>query len=202
MGMRTEVIFDEATHTYTAGGVILPSVTQVLPQKDFFVDAERLEECRKEGKINHAIVQQYFSDGDTMGLPLLEGLRRFIAEHPELGAFVGSEVRMASRFRFAGTADMLFKNGVVDLKRSIGDRRIHALQTEGYAILAEEAGIINPTKIRIILTIDDDGGYKAVPVWNELARPVFFSCVKRWWAKDEQQKTAIDDVISKYMRIA
>ena len=131
--MRPEVVFDEANHTYTAGGVILPSVTQVLPQKDFVVDAERLEECRKEGKINHAIVQQYFKDGDTMGMPLLEGLRRFIAEHPELGRFVGSEVMLASRFRFAGTADMLFENGVVDLKRSIGDRRIHALQKIGRA---------------------------------------------------------------------
>lgn len=201
--MRTSgVIFDASTHTYTAGGVVLPSVTQVLPKNDFFVSPERLEECRQEGKINHAIVQQYFKDGDTMGMPLLESLRRFIAEHPEIGRFVGSEVMLASRFRFAGTADMLFENGVVDLKRSIGDRRIHALQTEGYAILAEENGLINPTKIRIILTIDDDGKYKAVPVWNDLARPVFFSCVKRWWAKDEQQKTAIDDVISKYMKIA
>jgi len=50
--MPEEFTFDEDTHTYTLDGVVLPSITQVLPYEIY----DNLPDCRERGKAVHRMV--------------------------------------------------------------------------------------------------------------------------------------------------
>lgn len=200
--MRLE--YDDATHTYLADGVKYPSVTEVLPKQPGhdFVSADRMAQTSEDGKYRHHRISRHLLRADGEEITELSGLEvgvdRFISEHPEFGAFVGSEKILVSRFRYAGTADILFENAVVDVKRTIGNKRIHSLQCAGYHTAAVESGIIGRNQNWWILQIDDNGKYKAVNVFNALAEPLFLSLVKAWW-NPEQYIAATDAAVNQYI---
>ena len=191
--------YNDELHEYRMGDIVFPSVTQVLPQKGFFVSAERLEECRREGKQNHADAEIFLLSGETFGSEYAEGVKRFMQNVPkEWGKLIGSEVRLWSKHKYAGTADLLFENAVVDMKRTFGDKQIHALQLAGYHFAAVERGLINRNTNHYILTIKD-GNPKWVNVYHELAEIMFLSLVRRWWTKDEALKAKIDHSVNQYL---
>ena len=194
--------YNDELHEYRFEGRVIPSVTQVLPQKSFFVSAERLEECRREGKQNHADAELFLLSGETFGSEYAEGVKRFMQNIPnvpaEWGKFIGTEVRLWSKHKYAGTADLLFENAVVDMKRTFGDKQIHALQLAGYHFAAVERGLINRNTNHYILTIKD-GNPKWVNVYHELAEIMFLSLVRRWWTNDEALKDKIDHSVNQYL---
>jgi len=188
--MCPQVTFDESTHTYFMDGIKAPSVTEVMPKQagHSFVSAERMEETSIDGKWRHSLVEQYMirrNKGENAKTPIEIGLSDFLFVHPEFGKFIGSEVLLWSHFRYAGTADLLFENAVVDVKRTMGAKKYHALQTAGYHRAAVERGKIKTNRNHWILELHDDGTYKAVNVWNELADVMFVSLVKAWWEPDK-----------------
>lgn len=200
--MCSEVVFDDATHTYRMSGIIIPSVTGVMPKQagHAFVSPERMAETSEDGKYRHHRIQKHFDDGRHSETPFDAGIERFISEHPEFGAFVGAEVVLWSQFRYAGTADLLFENAVVDAKRTMGAKRYHALQTAGYCNAAVERKYIAENRNHWILQIDDDGNYKAVNVWNELSKVMFLSLVKAWW-EPEKYRENVDRTINNYLNM-
>lgn len=187
---RSRIEFDPATHTYRVDGKVVPSVTQLLPKQDYFVSDERLAECAEEGTANHEAVKEFLQTGEsTCGYT--DAVKKFMNDmKSEIGGLVCFEIPLPSARGFAGTPDMIFEHAVVDLKRTFGNRKIHALQTAGYNILAVENGLIYPTKKHYILVCYEDGGYDLNMVYDSLAEMTFLSLV---------QKYKIDKALEYYM---
>lgn len=183
------VIFDEATHRYSVDGVFFPSVTQVLPETRFFCTPEQLEAARQEGEDNHTMVKMFFDTGDTFGDPLLEAFSLWLnANRPALGDVVAYEKPMVSiKHRFAGTPDMIFEHAVVDLKRSPGNWKRHALQLAGYSIMAVENGLIKKPRVNIVLWYDGKK-FKERNVFDPVAEGLFISLVKKHFIDQEVSK--------------
>ena len=176
---KSSVEFDPVNHIYRVGGKILPSVTQLLPKQDYYVSDDRLAECAEEGIANHAAVEDMIKTG-VSSCGYTDAVKRFMDELRDIiGCLIGCEIPLASKKGFAGTPDLIFENGIVDLKRGLRDKRIHALQTSGYNLLAVENGLIKPTKQQYILIAHDDGTYDAVNVYNSMAEGVFLSLVQK-----------------------
>jgi len=177
---KSRIVFDPETHTYRVDGKIVPSVTQLLPKPDFFVSDERLAECAAEGTENHKEVEEFFRTGKSTS-PYTDAVQRFVEENKKTtGGLVACELPLASIKGFAGTSDMIFENAIVDLKRTIGNKKIHALQTAGYNLLAVENGLIHSTKLHYILVIRDDGGYDLTNVYDSMAENIFLSLLSKY----------------------
>lgn len=177
------VSFFPESHTYYADGKLVPSVTNLIntfaKQHDRFVSDERYEECAEEGRANHAAVEDMLSTGKS-SCGYTDAVQRFIEEQESLlGELVMYETPLGSKRGFAGTPDMVFEHAIVDLKRSFGDKKIHALQLAGYHALVVENGIITPTKQQYILVADEDGTYSFTQVYHPLAEQTFLSLVAR-----------------------
>lgn len=117
--------FDEATHTYTASGVVVPSVTQILaPLNDLsFIKPEVLQYKRDLGTAVHKATELYDMgelDESTVSplvQPYLDGWIRLRAELPF--EILGMEERVFHpAHRYAGTYDRLVQ---LDGKRCIFD---------------------------------------------------------------------------------
>ena len=206
--VKSVVVVDEAAHSYTVKGKIVPSVTTIMPSKSFFVSPERLEECRLEGAERHGILEAVMWSIDTgepceyTGFPFMDAVQRFIKMHPEFGEYVGSEVVLWSKFGYAGTADLLFENAVVDLKRTIGETKYHALQTTGYHRAAVEHDLIYANKNHYMISIDDAGNLKQRNVFTASAETMFLICLKAFNEQDEAKKAGYYQLINNYLRSA
>lgn len=202
--MCPRVTFDDTTHSYFIDGRQIPSVTSVLPRQEghAYVSDARMSETAEDGKWRHHLVQQFMdrraSDPEPR-TPLEKGIVKFLSEHPEFGEYRGSEVMLWSKYMYAGTSDLLFTRAVVDVKRTMGAKKYHALQTAGYHRAAVERGMISENRNHWILQLNDDGTYKAVNVWNELADVMFLSLVKAWW-NPEQYRENVEKAIKSYLK--
>jgi hypothetical protein len=173
------VEFDEVNHIYRVDGKIVPSVTQLLPKQDYFVSDDRLAECASEGTSLHNEIENYFKTGKSTS-PFTDAVQRFMDEMKnEIGNLVCFEKPLASSKGYAGKPDMIFENAIVDLKRTYKNKKIHALQTAAYHLLAFENGLIKQTKKHYILVVHSDGTYKAYSVYDAMAETIFLSLVMK-----------------------
>jgi hypothetical protein len=194
--IRSAVSFDEDSHTYYVNGKVLPSVTKIIPKQNFFMSPERLESCRLDGIENHKRLEEYFNCKTKKGNSAIDS---FISQHPEFGKFIGSEVLLWSKLGYAGTADLLFENAVVDLKRSVGDKKIHALQLAGYHRAAFEHGLINRNKNHYIIVIGKNGKLIQKNVWNMHSDNIFLSCIKYYNSTDQTESEKLKTAIKNYL---
>jgi len=136
--------YDMDTHRATLDGAFIPSVTAVLPKTEFYCTPEQLEAARLDGGEKHSLVKMFNDTGRTYGVEYLE---RFAIWHQDnidnLGILLRYEKPMCSAVhKFWGIPDMIFKGGIIDLKRSRpSDYYKVGLQLSGYAILARENGL-------------------------------------------------------------
>lgn len=187
---KSHIEFDETTHTYRVDGKIVPSVTQLLPKQDYYVSDERLAECAEEGTAIHKEVEEFLKSGVSTS-PYTDAVKKFMEDmKSEIGGVVIFEIPLPSSRGFAGTPDIVFENAIVDIKRTCGNKKIHALQTAGYNLLAVENGYIKPVKKHYILVCKDDGGYDASMVYDSMAEVTFLSLLQRY---------KIDKAIEYYM---
>jgi len=137
--------FRDDIHEYRFGGVVVPSVTQILkPLTDYsFVQAEALENARQAGVAIHKTVElECKGDLDEDALPewlrpYLSAWRKFVLET----GFVleASEERVYhAGCRYAGTLDLRgatrrHKRGLFDIKRSFAAGPAIGVQTAAYA---------------------------------------------------------------------
>lgn len=178
---KSGIVFDPETHTYYVNGKRLPSVTQLISHlMTFYVSEERRENLAEEGTANHAAVEDMIRTG-VSSCGYTDAVKKFMEDYKDqIGGVVECEIPLASSRGFAGKPDVIFERAIVDLKRSMGNKKIHALQTIGYELLAVENGLIKPTKQHLILIAHDDGGYDVTNVYNSMAETVFLSLLQRY----------------------
>lgn len=146
----TELRFEEASHTYTLGGIVLPSVTKVLkvlPSAYAMVDPDVLERAAGIGRAVHKIIEDDVRgqlDEEAVDfdlLPYLDQWRTFLTT----SGFqpVHTELRVHSpRYGYAGTLDLMGtlrgRWALIDAKRTAAVPRSAGPQTAGYEIAARE----------------------------------------------------------------
>ena len=144
--------YNDERHEYKIDGEIVPSVTQIIPDQQFYCTPEQLEAARVEGNDNHSLIKMYFDTRDTFGIQYLIDFKKWLNDNKEmLGELILYERPLPSKkMMFAGTPDIFLEKANVDVKRSLGNLRYHALQIAGYNILRKEHNI-KPSKKWLIL---------------------------------------------------
>jgi len=134
--------FDEATHTYSLDGKVVPSVTQILNiANDFgFVNKDVLDRASKFGTAVHKMTELYDACDlneatlDIALLPYLDAWKMFLSNTNF--RVISSEARVYSKHGYAGTFDRLgYLNGrltLLDIKTSTTVARSTSLQLAAY----------------------------------------------------------------------
>lgn len=186
-----ELTFDEAAHVYRLGGVVVPSVTQLLePIKPDFsaIPPGVLEAKRQLGSAVH-LACELDDDEDLDEDSLPPAVVPYLAAWRKFKADTGAEVLMNERklasltHRFAGTLDRLVRvrNGdlyLVDLKTSISMSASFGVQLCGYQMLLDDQP--HGTKLTLArkgLQLKNDGTYKLVPYNNPNDLAAFRACL-------------------------
>ena len=198
------ITFDPATHTYYNGGQKWPSVTQLLPNQNGlrFLSERRLLELSTDGKTNHAAVANMMETGETFSDPYLEGIKKELSKYKNVtGNFRGSEsIVWSERNEYAGTLDLLYDRSIIDVKRTLGNKKIHALQLIAYMFAAEEMGMIRQTENLFVITGKETGKAKLVNVYDRDAENMFALCLRRHKEKDINIINDIDETITRYLK--
>jgi len=167
-----------------------PSVTQLLPPIEWFCTPEQLEAARQEGNKFHAKMEWYLASGETFEDPEILSADKVLRENKNyLGKICLIETRLETE-KFTGKPDAVFELAILDYKRTLGNKKYHALQLAGYHILAVENKIIRPTKKWYVL-YGQGKAHKLVNVYDERAEAMFLACLK---------KHEIDRNVEKYLR--
>ncbi len=180
------LLFNEATHTYTENGVVVPSVTQILaPLNDLsFIKPEVLEYKRALGTAVHKATELYdMGELDeesvaTVVRPYLDAWIRLRAELPF--EILGMEERVFHpSHRYAGTYDRLV---MLDGKRCVWDLKTGAMypsygpQTAAYKNAVEKQHGIR-IEGRYTVELRDDGTYRLHEMTDPDDWPVFLGCL-------------------------
>lgn len=165
-----QIIYDDATHTYTLNGHVLPSVSTVL---GMFCDFSRvprdvLEFKRKVGRATHKAIELYEAgtlDADTVDdsvMPYLESYIKFKAAKP-LRVVSSEKIVYSVKHRYAGRLDFnVVFDGSPDVWQ-IDAKCVHqmapetALQTAAYAEADNEMYGEKIIKKRAGLQLQPDG---------------------------------------------
>lgn len=169
---KHELIFDEATHTYTMGGVKLPSVTTAMkPLYDFtYVDPDVLRRAGEFGTAVHKTIELFIYDDldeeslDPSLLGPLEAFKKWQRDYPQFHDLqqICVEKRMAhKKLKFAGTADLILDGmAIVDFKTRPVNLITDAIQLAAYeALWKEEGGSRIKEYERRVLELKQDGTY-------------------------------------------
>lgn len=178
--------FDKDSHTYTVGGVQLPSVTQVLDTLiDFrFVDRDVLEAARVFGNHVHdamALLVREELDWQTLDpalVPYILGGKRFLEESGI--TVIASEMRVAcKRMRCAGTLDLagVLRNSecVLDFKATAAIPATVGPQTAAYERLYNSM-FGGPKRKRYCVQLREND-YRVVPLTDPADISIFQSAL-------------------------
>lgn len=191
--MSAVLQFDDATHSYTLGGVLLPSVTHILDdvlQEYNGIDPDTLRRAQERGTAVHKACELHDLDDldyesiDDMLAPYLGAYIRFLGDVP--GEIVAIEKRVHSeKYGYAGTLDRIFapkrkkRRWLIDLKTPTQIRRTVGPQTAAYEQAAREVGLLDQKERieRFALQLRDDGNYRLVPCESPADFSVFLSAL-------------------------
>ena len=180
--------FDEASHTYMLGGIVRPSVTQVLGKLSDFgmVPKDVLEAAQQRGTYVHKLCEYHdlcdldpASIGDYQGY--LDAWIRFCADHKARWDKI--EHRMYStRYGFAGTPDRrgylgLIPYASVDIKTGATLHRVCGMQAAAYRQLAAEEDPRWMTARRATVQLAANGTYKFLAWDSPSDWPAFLSLI-------------------------
>jgi len=179
--------FDEASHTYTLDGRVLPSVSEIIaPLKNFDgIPASVMRKAQDRGKAVHKAAELH--DIGRLGdmgrhkeilLPYLEAWKAFRASqdwewldieqplaNPTLG-FAGTRDRMGIRRSMGKKA-----KGIVDIKATAADCPVTGIQIGGYELLEPEEDF----EVRIGVRLLPDGTFRVTNYQQEVV--MFRSCL-------------------------
>lgn len=196
--IEARVALDEATHTYTHDGVIVPGVTWVLAANGFyefpFVSAEDLAAKQLLGRRVHKATALH--DSGTLDwasiandvFPYVESYLKFRDEHPQWVVLENEQVIYHALLRYAGTLDRVFDaSGIatlLDIK--IGAELPAArLQTAAYEA-ARDYDRKNGERVRVraSLHLTTHSSYRLVAHDDPGDTRAFFSCLNLYhWRK-------------------
>lgn len=205
MTKASELMFDEATHTYTYGGVAVPSVTKILGAIIRDREFERLMESRPEiiaaaadrGTRVHAYCE-FFDNGvldessaefDEEVRPYLEGWKQFCADS-KFSSIHNEERLFHSKLMYAGTMDRMGEvNGelsIVDIKTSAVLKPAIGLQLVAYGMALKHCfPEYEDVKFkRYAVQLKKDGGYRLQKYDDETDATAFVSALNTYnWMK-------------------
>jgi hypothetical protein len=180
------LLFNEASHTYTADGVVIPSVTQILaPLNDLsFIKPDVLQYKRELGTAVHKATELYDQgelDEATVPAVVQPYLNGWIRLRAELSfEILGMEERVFHpAHRYAGTYDRLV---LLDGKRCIWDLKTGGMfpsygpQTAAYKNAVEKASG-KRVEARFTVELRDDGTYRLHEMTDPEDWPVFLGCL-------------------------
>ena len=181
--------FDAETHKYTVGGIVYPSVTQLIPRNPGFgyVTAERLAEKADYGKFVHKCIDNYLKGEESFSFSEEETVIRKHAKKffSEFGVPTLSEsIVWSEKNKFAGTLDLYWANEkrIGDIKTRKADKKRDALQCAGYAIAAKEKfGLKKAIKDWYTIEFIEGCQPRAVYVYNDQAERLFIALVENHW---------------------
>lgn len=197
------LVFNEAEHSYTLGGVRLPSVTQILKAEGFIDDRHFTEESRDRGRAVHTachFLEEGELDWDTVDPSIVgyvqayerfleeTGFESVLAEHPMADAFLrcGGMLDRLGTFRQRTLIDGW---ALLDIKTGVYQPE-HDIQLAGYEVLADrDDGIDVRIHNRIVLELKKTGRYKLEPTRTDphIAREVFRAAVKTYHWKESRR---------------
>ncbi|HRZ15201.1 MAG TPA: hypothetical protein P5110_06820 [Candidatus Omnitrophota bacterium] len=165
MPEKTEVKFefDPESHIYKVGGIVIPSVTEVLGAEGFISSYGASESDRIRGRYVHRICELSDLndlDMDSVDPALMPRLTAWNDAKKALGikTFDAIEYKMYSKkWMVAGTLDRVKADILVDIK-SGGKQAGFALQTGGYKVLWEER-IGEKIRKRASVYLTEDGKF-------------------------------------------
>lgn len=176
--------FDEATHTYTLDGMVVPSVTGVLGpiQPDYSYATTEL------GSAVHALTEQWDIGIIDLASSVpedcaahLRAWRLFRHEHAFVPLHIEERV-FNSLHRYAGTVDRIGTWGegdsVVILDIKTGDPAPwHGVQLAGYVLAAERMGLVARGITRIGVYLAGDGTYRVREYSDASDFPAFLAAL-------------------------
>lgn len=183
--------FDPATHTYRVGGVVYPSVTQVLGPAETYagvfdsVPVEALETARERGTYVHeamALLVRGSLDWDSLVEPWAQYIHTGARFLGDAGIVVtGSEVPVYSeRLRVAGTIDLLgmWRRGaaLIDFKASAVVPATVGPQTAGYQLLYRDL-YGHKERLRRYCVHLTPSEYRVVPLEDSRDETIFLSAL-------------------------
>lgn len=188
--------FDEASHTYTVGGIVIPSVTQIIaPLYSFEGIPESILNAKRDlGRAVHTACE-YDDDGDLDEGSVSDQVRPYLEAYRAFRRDTGAEVVLNEqklynpKHRYAGTIDRRFvikgELWTVDLKTTASMSPAVGVQLAAYDRLVEEAGERANSKMGA-LQLKPDGSYKLHPFSSAADFPVFLSLlnIHNWRAKN------------------
>lgn len=156
------LLFDEATHTYSEDGIIIPSVTQIL-KAEGFIDTSFIDPWYAErGQAVHRATELYdesILDESTVD-PRIQGYLEAWKKYRQDTGFIPSliEKKMVHPvLKYAGTID----RNSLDIK-SGSPAPWHILQASAYEDLLL-ANTDTPSRGWIDVYLQEDGNYKIKP---------------------------------------
>jgi len=191
--------FDPTTHTYRVGGVIYPSVTEVLGPAETFaglfdgVPADALETAKERGSYVHealALLARGSLEWDSLVEPWAQFVRtgaRFLADSEIV--VTGSEVPVYSeRLRVAGTIDLVgeWRRGpaLIDFKTSAVVPVTVGPQTAGYKFLYHDLYGNKGRMYRYCVHLSPTE-YRVIPLEDSRDETIFLSSLNlfHWGAR-------------------
>lgn len=193
------LLFDEPSHTYTVGGIVVPSVTQIIaPLYSFEGIPEAILNAKRDlGRAVHTACE-YDDDGDLDEDTVSDQVRPYLEAYRAFRRDTGAEVVLNEqrlynpKHRYAGTIDRRFliarELWTVDLKTTASMSPAVGVQLAAYDRLVEEAGERADSKMGA-LQLKPDSSYKLHPFSSPADFPVFLSLlnVYNWRAKNAKR---------------
>lgn len=197
-----QIDFDEDTHTYRIGGVIVPGVTQIIDSLYDFsgVDCDVLERASEFGKAAHRACELYDTNNldeesvDPALSPYLDAwieFRRGCSFTPTLV----ERVVYSRAYKYCGKLDRVGylgnQHAIIDIKTSTSLSAAVGVQLAGYALALREEIITNGQLLgrrglaRCAVKLNGDGNYKVVSYSDPSDESVFLSLLNvRNWRKN------------------
>ena len=141
--MTAELQFDEATHKYTVGGKIIPSVTQIISAVGLyefdFVSKQTLAVAAERGRIVHTYIEwheQGMLDENSID-PDLAGYFEAYLKAKAAGKIPAKPTMIEERvysekYQYAGTLDQMFGERWIHDHKTGSESPTHGLQLSGY----------------------------------------------------------------------
>lgn len=181
------IAFDEKTHTYTADGVVIPSVTQIMtPLSQAYykgISESTLNNAAERGTIVHNAIENYLKYGyDDCPAEYHGYFEAFLAWRDYFPhTYIASECRLYNDLlRYAGTADMIIRGANLDLCivdfKTTAELNLDLVQVQLEAYAHAYRG--EKVEWRQVVHLKPDGKYKHI-YWKEdtKAYKVFTSCL-------------------------
>lgn len=187
--------FDEDSHTYTLGGKVIPSVTQVLSPLTEYAGIPKhiLDAAADRGNYVHKACEMYLwetLDEDSLkeeARPYFNGFKKFMSETGFIPEVIEERVYHPT-LKYAGTLDLggilppagrrkKPQRALIDLKTTFKLMRAVGPQTAAYFDAWAAANPKDKFEARYALQLKKDGTYCLEPMKDRTDSNIFLSCL-------------------------